>query len=133
MSWTHWSIMTSQQKKNYETEESLMVLREIDANPKLTQRELSSRLGLSLGKINFLMRALIEKGLIKAENFKNSSNKSAYLYFLTPLGIEEKAKTTYRCLKRKIEEYEKLEIEIQQLKKEVGSSDLPEEGRKNIL
>ena len=125
--------MTSQQKKNYETEESLLVLREIDANPKLTQRELSSRLGLSLGKINFLMRALIEKGLIKAENFKNSSNKSAYLYFLTPLGIEEKAKTTYRFLKRKIEEYERLEIEIQQLKKEVGSSDLPEEGRKNIL
>lgn len=125
--------MTSQQKKNYVTEDSLLVLREIDANPKLTQRELSSRLGLSLGKINFLMRALIEKGLIKAENFKNSSNKSAYLYFLTPLGIEEKAKTTYRFLKRKIEEYEKLEIEIQQLKKEVGSSDLPVEGRDNIL
>jgi len=125
--------MTSQQKKNYETEESLLVLREIDANPKLTQRELSSRLGLSLGKINFLMRALIEKGLIKAENFKNSSNKSAYLYFLTPLGIEEKAKTTYRFLKRKIEEYEKLEIEIQQLKKEVGSSDLHGEGRDNFL
>ncbi len=125
--------MTSQQKKNHETEESLLVLREIDANPKLTQRELSSRLGLSLGKINFLMRALIEKGLIKAENFKNSSNKSAYLYFLTPLGIEEKAKTTYRFLKRKIEEYERLEIEIQQLKKEVGSSDLPIEGRDNIL
>ena len=125
--------MTSQQKKNYVTEDSLLVLREINANPKLTQRELSSRLGLSLGKINFLMRALIEKGLIKAENFKNSSNKSAYLYFLTPLGIEEKAKTTYRFLKRKIEEYEKLEIEIQQLKKEVGSSDLPAEGRNNIL
>jgi EPS-associated MarR family transcriptional regulator len=125
--------MTSQQKKNYVTEDSLLVLREIDANPKLTQRELSSRLGLSLGKINFLIRALIEKGLIKAENFKNSSNKSAYLYFLTPLGIEEKARTTYRFLKRKIEEYEKLEIEIQQLKKEVGSSDLPGEGRDNIL
>jgi EPS-associated MarR family transcriptional regulator len=125
--------MTSQQKKNYETEESLLVLREINANPKLTQRELSSRLGLSLGKINFLMRALIEKGLIKAENFKNSSNKSAYLYFLTPLGIEEKAKTTYRFLKRKIEEYEKLEIEIKQLKKEVDSSDLPGEGWDNIL
>jgi EPS-associated MarR family transcriptional regulator len=125
--------MTSQQKKNCETEDSLLVLREIDANPKLTQRELSSRLGLSLGKINFLMRALIERGLIKAENFKNSSNKSAYLYFLTPLGIEEKAKTTYRFLKRKIEEYEKLEIEIQQLKKEVGSSDLSGEGRDNIL
>jgi EPS-associated MarR family transcriptional regulator len=128
-----WGFMAVQRKNNSETEESLLVLREINANPKLTQRELSSRLGLSLGKINFLMKALMEKGLIKAENFKNSSNKSAYLYYLTPLGIEEKARTTYRFLKRKIEEYEKLEIEIQQLKKEVGTSDLPGEGRDNIL
>jgi len=125
--------MTSQQKVKLETEESLKVLREIGANPKLTQRELSSRLGLSLGKINFLMRALIEKGLIKADNFKNSNNKSAYLYFLTPMGIEEKAKTTYRFLKRKMKEYEKLEIEIEQLKKEVDYPDLPDEGRKDIL
>ena len=125
--------MPNQQKMKLETEESLMVLREIGVNPQLTQRELSSRLGLSLGKINFLMKALIEKGLIKAENFKNSSNKSAYLYFLTPLGIEEKAKTTYRFLKRKIEEYEKLEIEIKQLKKEVGHPDLSFEDRDDIL
>jgi len=83
-----------------------MVLREIDAEPQLTQRELSLRLGFSLGKINFLIKAMIEKGLIKAENFKNAKNKSAYLYVLTPMGIEEKAKTTYRFLKRKMEEYE---------------------------
>jgi EPS-associated MarR family transcriptional regulator len=126
-------IMTIQHKTDSETEESLMVLREIDANPKITQRELSSHLGLSLGKINFLMRALIEKGWIKAENFKNSKHKSAYLYCLTPQGLEEKAKTTCRFLKRKIEEYEKLEIEIRKLKKEVGFSDLPSEGRDNIL
>lgn len=115
-----------------ETEESLMVLREIGVNPHLTQRELSLRLGLSLGKINFLIRAMIEKGLIKAENFKNSSNKSAYLYLLTPMGIEEKAKTTYRFLKRKIEEYEKLEIEIEQLKREVDFPCLSDEDRENI-
>jgi EPS-associated MarR family transcriptional regulator len=121
--------MPVQQKKSYETEESLLVLREIDANPKLTQRELSSRLGLSLGKINFLMKAMIEKGLIKAENFKNSNNKIYYLYFLTPMGIEEKAKTTYRFLKRKMEEYEKLEAEIKQLQKEVGFSDISGAGR----
>jgi EPS-associated MarR family transcriptional regulator len=120
--------MTNQQKMKLETEESLMVLREICANPQLTQRELSSRLGLSLGKINFLIKAMIEKGFVKAENFKNSNNKSAYLYLLTPIGIEEKAKTTYRFLKRKIEEYEKLEIEIKQLKREVGFSDPPTDG-----
>jgi EPS-associated MarR family transcriptional regulator len=124
--------MAIQRKNNSETEESLMILREIDAKPQLTQRELSSRLGFSLGKINFLIKAMIEKGLIKAESFKNSNNKSAYLYVLTPIGIEEKAKTTYRFLKRKIEEYEKLELEITQLKREVGFSDITVEGRDNI-
>ena len=115
--------MSMREKKNYETEESLMILREIGTNPRLSQRELSSRLGLSLGKINFLLKAMIDWGLVKAENFKNSSNKRAYLYLLTPLGMEEKAKTTYRFLKRKIEEYEKLKKEIAQLEKEVSCSD----------
>ncbi|MEN6318309.1 MAG: MarR family EPS-associated transcriptional regulator [Syntrophaceae bacterium] len=120
-------------KENYETEESLMILREIGTNPQLSQRELSSRLGLSLGKINFLLKAMIAQGLVKAENFKNSSNKRAYLYLLTPLGMETKAKTTYRFLKRKIEEYEKLKKEIAQLKKEVDFSDPTNEGRNDIL
>lgn len=125
--------MENQRKTKLETEESLMVLREIDAEPQLTQRELSLRLGFSLGKINFLIKAMIEKGLIKAENFKNSSNKSAYLYLLTPIGIEEKTKKTYQFLKRKMQEYEKLEIEIKQLKKEAGYPDLSVEDRDNIL
>jgi len=105
------------------TEESLMLLRTISDNPQITQRELSSRLGLSLGKINFLMRSLMDKGFIKANNFKNSQNKISYLYFLTPAGIEEKTKITYRFLKRKMEEYEKLENEIRHLKKEVDLLD----------
>jgi len=125
--------MTIQHKINSESEESLMVLREISAKSQLTQRELSLRLGFSLGKINFLIKAMVEKGLIKVESFKNSRNKSAYLYLLPPMGIEEKAKTTYRFLRRKIEEYEKLETEIKQLKKEVGFSDLSSEDRKNII
>lgn len=124
--------MENQRNIKLETEESLMVLREIDVNPQLTQRELSSRLGLSLGKINFLIKVMIEKGLIKAENFKNSNNKSAYLYLLTPMGIEEKANKTYQFLKRKVQEYEKLEIEIKQLKKEVNYPDLTSEGRNDI-
>jgi len=117
--------MPNRLKIDLETEEALSVLREIDAYPEMTQRTLSLRLGLSLGKINFLVKALIEKGLIKVENFKNSKNKSAYLYSLTPHGFEEKTKATYLFLKRKIEEYEKLEVEIKQLKKEADIVDLP--------
>lgn len=119
--------MEIQHRVNVEAEETLMMLREIGAESRLTQRELSSRLGFSLGKINFLIKAMIEKGLIKAEGFKNSNNKSAYLYLLTPMGIEEKAKTTYHFLKRKIAEYEKLEIEIEQLKREVDSFSLTDQ------
>lgn len=107
-----------------------MLMRAIDANPQMTQRELSTRLGLSLGKINFLVRAMVEKGFIKADNFKNSKNKIAYLYCLTPKGIEEKAKITYRFLKWKVVEYEKLEQEIQQLKKEVDLWDISIADRK---
>ena len=116
--------MPSYLKIDLETEESLSVLREIEADPEMTQRALSLRLGLSLGKINFLVKALIEKGLIKAENFKNSKNKSAYLYSLTPHGLEQKTKATYHFLRRKIEQYEKLEAQIKQLKKEAGVVDI---------
>jgi len=125
--------MVIHRKEKTEIEETLMIFREIGTNPRLSQRELSSRLGLSLGKINFLLKAMIARGLVKAENFKNSSNKRAYLYLLTPLGMEEKAKTTYRFLKRKIEEYEKLKKEIAQLKKEVGCSDPQTKARDSIL
>ena len=98
-----------------------MLMRAIDENPQITQRELSTHLGLSLGKINFLVRAMVEKGFIKADNFKNSKNKIAYLYCLTPKGIEEKAKITYRFLKWKVAEYENLEQEIRQLQKEINN------------
>lgn len=115
--------MTAEKKKRIETEEMLILMRVIDENPQMTQRDLSSRMGLSLGKINFLIKSLIEKGFIKADNFKNSNNKISYLYLLTPAGIEEKTKITYRFLKRKMEEYEKLENEIRHLKKEVDLLD----------
>ena len=112
--------MTLSNKHDLESEEILNVLREITETPEMTQRELSSRLGISLGKVNFLVNALIQKGLIKAHNFKNSNNKKVYLYYLTPTGLEEKAKITYRFLKRKMKEYEQLEEQIRLLKKEVG-------------
>ena len=116
-------MMTAEKKKRVESEEMLILMRVIDENPQMTQRDLSSRMGLSLGKINFLIKSLIEKGFIKADNFKNSNNKISYLYLLTPAGIEEKTRITCRFLKRKMEEYEKLENEIRHLKKEVDLLD----------
>lgn len=114
--------MTLSNKHDLESEEILKVLREITLTPEMTQRELSSRLGISLGKVNFLVNALIQKGFIKAHNFKNSNNKKAYLYYLTPVGLEEKAKITYRFLRRKMKEYEQLERDIQQLEQEVNET-----------
>lgn len=103
-------------------EDVLKILKAIKDNPKMTQRELSAVLGISLGKVNFLLQSLIERGLIKVDNFKKSNNKNAYLYFLTPQGIEEKAKTTFLFLKRKVAEYERLEREIEALKEEVSKN-----------
>ncbi len=79
-------------------------------------------LGVSLGKTNYCLKAMLDKGWIKARNFKNSRNKIAYIYLLTPKGIERKAKVAVRFLKRKLEEYETLEREIEQLRKEVEKS-----------
>ena len=114
-----------------ENEQVLHILREIKKSPEMTQRELSSRLGISLGKVNFLVNALIQRGLVKVENFRSSTNKNAYLYYLTPRGIEEKTRTTYYFLKRKMKEYESLEEEIRQLQEEARESGLTaEETRK---
>ncbi len=113
--------MSVQPPDHFENEEILRIFREIDRSPEMTQRELSSRLGISLGKVNFLVNALIGKGFVKVENSRKSS-KSAYLYYLTPTGMEEKTRTTYRFLRKKIREYERLATEIQQLRKEVKES-----------
>lgn len=116
--------MTLKRKIIYETEESLRILGKMEANPHLSQWELSLGLGLSLGKIKLLLKELTDRGLAKAANFKNSSNKRSYLY-LNTTGIEIKAKPAYYFLKRKTEEYEELEIEIAQLRKELGFSVWP--------
>lgn len=107
-------------REKVDSEESLNLLREISANPRLTQRQMSSRLNLSLGKINFLVKTMIEEGLVKVENFRNSENRAAYLYLLTPMGIEEKAKITLRFLKKKTDEYERLREDIRRLEKEAA-------------
>ena len=80
------------------------LLRLLDASPNLSQRELARELGVSLGKVNYCVNALIEKGWVKARNFRNSNNKLAYAYLLTPRGIEQKAAITVQFLHRKVAE-----------------------------
>ena len=104
------------------------IFRIFEENPEINQRTLADLLGISLGKTNYCIQALIEKGWIKVNNFKNSNNKLAYVYLLTPTGIEEKAVLTVSYLKRKIEEYEELKKEIEELSKEVGDDLLPAKG-----
>jgi EPS-associated MarR family transcriptional regulator len=94
----------------------------VEAHPEISQRELARELGISLGKANFCMKALIEKGLLKAGNFRNSKNKMAYVYKLTPKGIEEKTNVTMRFLKQKMTEYESLKSEIEFLRQEAQQS-----------
>ena len=101
-------------------ETHLKVLRHLEDNPNVTQRELAETLGVSLGKTNYCLKALIKKGLVKSKNFKNSANKRAYLYILTPKGIETKALISVKFLQRKMEEYEALRQEIEQLKTELN-------------
>ncbi len=88
------------------------LLRKIEAKPKATQRELANNLGFSLGKLNYCIKALKAKGLIKLKNFKNNKNKINYLYILTPKGISTKTKLTIRFMKKKMREYEELKKEI---------------------
>jgi len=98
------------------------VLKLIEANPSITQRELANELGVSIGKANYCLKALIDKGWVKASNFKNSNNKLAYFYILTPSGIEQKARITVNFLKRKMHDFEELKQEIEMLKNEVSSN-----------
>jgi len=94
----------------------LDLLRKIESNPEYTQRELSKEMGVSLGKINYCMKKLTDRGWVKLTNFSNSSNKFGYMYLLTPKGIEQKAKFTTSFLKTKIKEFEMLRDEISKLK-----------------
>ena len=94
------------------------ILRILEEDPDISQRELARALGISLGRANFCLQALIEKGWIKVNNFKNSNNKKAYMYLLTRRGMAEKARVTSRFLERKVAEYEALRREIEQLQRE---------------
>lgn len=110
--------MNNSKDQIFDSEKTLQVLREVELNPQITQRSLAQKLEISLGKINFLINALIEKGVIEARNFKNSKNKLAYTYLLTSKGIKTKFQLTRKFLVWKIQQYERLKDEIESLKKE---------------
>ena len=110
--------MPSRQAKLQE-DTTFRVMRLLEENPDLTQRELAEKLGISVGGLNYCLKALMGKGLVKMKNFANSKNKFGYVYVLTPSGIAEKASLTQRFLKRKMEEYELLKAEIEALRFEV--------------
>ena len=95
------------------------VLKLIEARPEISQRDLAKELGISLGKTNYCLKALIDKGWVKANNFKNSNNKLAYFYVLTPTSLEQKAIITRNFLQRKMQEYKNLKQEIELLKQEI--------------
>lgn len=107
------------------------VLRLLESHPDLTQREIADRLGISLGGVNYCVRALTDKGLVKIQNFQNSSNKLSYAYLLTPTGMAEKTLLAARFLKRKLVEYEALRAEIDALEQEVrlAQSESASDGR----
>ncbi|QWD80036.1 MarR family EPS-associated transcriptional regulator [Polynucleobacter sp. MWH-Spelu-300-X4] len=102
------------------TELQFRVLRLLESNPHLTQRELSQSLGVSLGGVNYCLNALISTGLIKIQNFRNNKNKWVYAYLLTPKGVAEKTALTATFLKRKMQEYQQLREEIESLRQEVA-------------
>ena len=119
------STQTSSSERT-RAEVRLRVLRALEENPELTQRQLAEELGISLGGVNYAVKALVERGLVKMKNFSRSDHKASYLYVLTPSGIAEKASLASALLSRKLEEYELLMTEIGVLRREVELSERTE-------
>ena len=103
----------------------LKVLRLLEANPQMSQRDLAAALGVSLGKTNFCLKALLDKGLLKMQNFQNSKRKLAYAYLLTPAGLSAKTALTGRFLTSKLQEYQLLKAEIESLQQETAATATP--------
>ena len=109
---------------SFQEELRLRVMRVLEENPEATQRQIASQLNVSLGGVNYCLKALVDRGLVKLGNFAKSDRKIGYAYFLTPEGMSEKAKITARFLKRKMAEYEHLQTEIRQLKSELDKDSI---------
>lgn len=112
-------------KEEYKYED-LELLRHLAKKQDVSQRELAKMMGVSLGKINFILNALIKKGAVKVQNFKNNKNKLAYTYYLTPAGINEKAVLTIKFFKRKLNDYDIIKKEIAQLEEDMKKIDTSE-------
>lgn len=115
-------------RAEFQEDVQFQVLQRLQENPGLSQRSMAKELNISLGSVNFCFQALMEKGWVKAQNFSQNCNKLGYAYLLTPSGIAEKSKLTARFLKRKLEEYETLRQEIEQLKEQL-EAELPDDSR----
>ena len=114
--------MSHQEHTALYEESHLAVLRLLEQNPNLSQRELAEELGISVGKTNYCIKALVDKGLLKINNFRNNKNKMGYAYLLTPAGITKKTELTVKFLQRKVLEYEVLQKEIATLRTELAQS-----------
>jgi len=110
-------------EKDSKEDTRFRVMRILEEEPELSQREIAQRLGISLGGVNYCLNALIEKGQVKVRNFRASNNKIRYAYILTPKGIADKTAMTGRFLQRKLAEYEALKAEIQALQRSEGGGD----------
>lgn len=106
-------------ERSLDDETRYRLLKLLEEDPGLSQRDLARRMGVSLGKVNYCLRALLDKGHVKAVNFRNSRNKAAYIYQLTPAGISAKVRVTRQFLARKVAEYESLQAEVARLQAEV--------------
>ncbi len=104
-------------------EETVKLLNHIHENPEATQRVLVKELDFSLGKVNYIIKALTEKGIIKLKRFKSSRKKAGYLYLLTPKGVKRKAEITRKFLEQRLEEYDKMQEEIKMLKIRLENAD----------
>ena len=103
----------------HRTDTEYTILKILEDNPKMTQRQVAKEMGLSLGKTNYIIRALVAKGWVKLSNFKRSDNKLGYIYLLTPEGVAKKSILAENFLRRKSEEYNRLQKEIEMLKQEL--------------
>jgi EPS-associated MarR family transcriptional regulator len=127
------SLLTPLKKfAGFQEEIQFSVLRRLHETPKVSQRALAKDLGVSLGTINYCFQALVEKGLVKTQNFSQSKNKLRYAYLLTPAGVAEKSKLTAEFLRRKVAEYEALRAEIEALTSEVAFTNLKFEAEKIV-
>ena len=107
------------------------ILKMLEADPQASQRRIADELGISLGRVNYCLQALVRKGLVKVNNFRSSNHKRAYLYLLTPRGMEERARVTARFLRVKLDEYEILKRELEELQREAAQATSAKESQEH--